>query len=371
MQIFSLATEIIGYIDAKEDLHNSLTNKIVPINFSGPTSDQANKENKDLKYNGRTIGRRNDGRWEIKLKLDGGKYKSIYGRTQKETIENYKKAKAELAQEKKLKNKITYEKWAQTWLNEYKQKDKRSAEIMLRMHILAIIGDRDIKELKPIDLVQVINSTGGNTRTAVYVYRTLKETIQTAYNNDIISKDISLALKKPNYEAKNGRALTRDEQEQFMKNLKGDKLEMYYLFVLYSGTRKSEAYNLQWQDIDFDNNTIAIHGTKTKGSDRVIPLFKSIRNMLEPIRKSEGRVFPTRNTTYITKHIKEFGSFRLHDLRHTFTTNAIESGVPMKVVQQWLGHASYNTTANIYTHVRPETGQKYAELLDNMHFDEK
>ncbi|TXR56247.1 tyrosine-type recombinase/integrase [Quadrisphaera setariae] len=47
---------------------------------------------------------------------------------------------------------------------------------------------------------------------------------------------------------------------------------------------------------------------------------------------------------------------RFQDLRHTRATRALLAGVPLKVVQERLGHSSYTPTANTYTHVQPEAG---------------
>lgn len=358
-----ILNEIVAFIDAKDNFHNLQSSKIFLLN-TGQTSDQyKKKEELTLTYNGTKLGKRVDGRWEMKLKTNG-KYKSIYGNTQKECISNYKKAKKELSNENIINNKLLFGEWVETWLKNYKTKDIRNTEIMLRMHILPILKDNVLADLKQIDLINVIKQIESS-RTAIYVYQILKQIISTAFINELIPKDISISLKKPDYEKQNGRALTYEEQEKFIHDIKGDSLEKYYLFVLYSGTRKSEAYNLLWEDIDFNNETILIRGTKTKGSYRTIPLFKKIKELLEPIKKDNGRVFPTRNSTYITKHIKDFGNFRLHDLRHTFTTNAIEKGVPMKVVQEWLGHSNYSTTADIYTHIRNNANKEFSKLLDN------
>lgn len=48
---------------------------------------------------------------------------------------------------------------------------------------------------------------------------------------------------------------------------------------------------------------------------------------------------------------------RLHDLRHSYATAALEAGVSMKVVQERLGHASIAVTSDLYSHVRPEVDQ--------------
>lgn len=54
----------------------------------------------------------------------------------------------------------------------------------------------------------------------------------------------------------------------------------------------------------------------------------------------------------------------LNCLRHTFATRCLESGINIKTVQLWLGHSSYNLTANTYSHIQKEFLQSEIEKLD-------
>ena len=42
---------------------------------------------------------------------------------------------------------------------------------------------------------------------------------------------------------------------------------------------------------------------------------------------------------------------RYHDLRHSCASLLLANGVPMKQIQEWLGHSDFSTTANIYAHL--------------------
>ena len=53
----------------------------------------------------------------------------------------------------------------------------------------------------------------------------------------------------------------------------------------------------------------------------------------------------------------------LHDLRHTHASLLIRAGVPMKVVQERLGHASILTTMDLYAHMMPGMQQDAAQKL--------
>lgn len=58
-------------------------------------------------------------------------------------------------------------------------------------------------------------------------------------------------------------------------------------------------------------------------------------------------------------------SIRFHDLRHSCASLLLSNKVSMKDIQIWLGHSSYNTTANIYTHVDTESKQNSALVIGN------
>ena len=53
-----------------------------------------------------------------------------------------------------------------------------------------------------------------------------------------------------------------------------------------------------------------------------------------------------------------------HDFRHTFATRCLEAGIPSKVVQHWLGHASIQMTLDLYTHVSTELSTYHMQLLE-------
>lgn len=59
-------------------------------------------------------------------------------------------------------------------------------------------------------------------------------------------------------------------------------------------------------------------------------------------------------------------SIRLHDLRHSYATAALASGVPVKVVSQRLGHADIGVTLKVYAHVMPGDDQAAATAADDL-----
>ena len=54
---------------------------------------------------------------------------------------------------------------------------------------------------------------------------------------------------------------------------------------------------------------------------------------------------------------------RFHDLRHSCASLLLAKGIPMKAIQEWLGHSTYSTTANLYTHLESNTKNVSANVL--------
>ena len=72
---------------------------------------------------------------------------------------------------------------------------------------------------------------------------------------------------------------------------------------------------------------------------------------------------------YVSDHFKillrinELKSIRFHDLRHSCASLLLAQGVPMKMIQDWLGHSDMSTTANIYSHIDSESKKASASAI--------
>lgn len=96
-----------------------------------------------------------------------------------------------------------------------------------------------------------------------------------------------------------------------------------------------------------------------------------ISNSIEP--DENGFYFGNLTESAVTHNFHKIcPNHKLHDLRHTFATRCIENGISMKVIQRWLGHASFKTTADIYAEVQDrfklEESAKINAFFDT-HFD--
>ena len=199
-----------------------------------------------------------------------------------------------------------------------------------------------------------------------------------------------------------------DEIKTLLEVSEKDELHLIIKLACYYGLRRSEVLGIKWSAIDFIEKTISIKHKvlseddgpqgydvmKTKSSFRTMPLLPFIEEELrkEKARQTElkrvmgrayideyddyvctdalGRLY---DPDYITNHFKvilrknKLRNIRFHELRHSCASLLLAKGIPMKMIQDWLGHSDMSTTANIYSHIdstsKKETAQAIGELL--------
>ena len=76
-------------------------------------------------------------------------------------------------------------------------------------------------------------------------------------------------------------------------------------------------------------------------------------------------ISPNYVTTAFSKLLEKNGMrhIRYHDLRHSCASLMLANGVPMKQIQEWLGHSDFSTTANIYAHLDYRSKQASADAM--------
>lgn len=167
--------------------------------------------------------------------------------------------------------------------------------------------------------------------------------------------------------------LNIDEVLLILKTARTPQAKAFLTTVYSCGLRLSEALALKVSDIDSKRMVIRVRGKGSK--QREVPLPESTCNVLRAYwktHKNKVLLFPAlgrdgkKGTTaekpmarssvqqMLRRVVKEIPSIKkqvtLHTLRHSYATHLIEAGVNLRIVQQYLGHASLETTT-IYLHV--------------------
>ena len=201
---------------------------------------------------------------------------------------------------------------------------------------------------------------------------------------------------------------TPEEVETLIDKIAGDTIAMIVKFTAFYGFRRSEVLGLKWSSIDFNKGTITVRHAVVKGpknegfkiitkdavknssSYRTLPLVDSFRKDLEIIRNKTETYRQICRDSYDTRYedyifVNEMGALidpeyvsghfqvllrrhalkriRFHDLRHSCASMLVRHGVPMKQVQEWLGHSDFKTTANFYSHLNFDAKQDTAKAM--------
>ncbi len=194
----------------------------------------------------------------------------------------------------------------------------------------------------------------------------------------VTSTEIPKGLK-----TKKRRPASTDEETTIRKSA---EIWIMPYMALMTGLRKGELLALQWKDINFKTNTISVFksvyyeggahlkDTKTQAGMRTVPLLSDLKEELLKIKGKpndyvlSGNDKPLSQKRFRTqeKHFKEKTGITctMHQLRKSFSTIAVNAGVPPKTLQAILGHKQISTTLDIYTEVRKESLLKAAEILN-------
>lgn len=259
------------------------------------------------------------------------------------------------------------------------------------------IQDFYLEKLKTVSASSVIHYHAN-------IHRALKHAVKL----DLIPTNPADKVDRPKKDRFIGSFYDAEEVNKLFEVSKGTKLEFPILFGAFYGLRRSEALGLKWDAIDFENDSITIRHTvtsvtldgkvqlvaadttKTKSSLRTLPLVPFVKERLLVLKKEQennrrlcGRSYHKQYAGYVC--INEMGDLikphyvteqfpklldanglrriRFHDLRHSCASLMLANGVPMKQIQDWLGHSDFSTTANIYAHLDYSTKLSSADAM--------
>lgn len=254
----------------------------------------------------------------------------------------------------------------------------------------------------------------------------MKPMFEMAVNDDIIIKNpANGVMSEIKVETKSSirkvPALTEEEQYEFtdyiFKMKKHQNIKGIIVFLLGTGCRVGEAIGLQWDNVDFEKETIEINhavgylrksagnkqfikATKSESGDRVIPMLKEVKEALlyekerqkamkfeQPVLdgytnfvflSEKGSIFTRENVStqirqIVKEHNKEYPEkelpyFTTHQLRHTFATRLCRNCSDMKSIQKVLGHKDISTTMNTYADSTPDGVIESVKNLEGIMF---
>jgi len=237
------------------------------------------------------------------------------------------------------------------------------------------------------------------------IHKALKHAMQTELIRDNPAAKVVLPKKKRFI----ADFYTAEEMRRLLEVIQGEKIETPVYLASWFGMRRGEVLGLRWQDIDFQSMTLSVSGVitdkgessrsenvkyragaKTHSGLRSFPLPVEVADYLEKQKAQQeknrelmGSAYNNAWTEFVCVDamgdlirpeylsrsfpalLEKHGLrvIRFHDLRDSNASLLLDKGVDMKLIQSWLGHAHYSTTADIYTHLRADAKRKVGDVL--------
>ncbi len=348
----------------------------------------------------------------LELRYENGKRYNKWISTKLKVRGNKRKAEAML-QEARKKYSIDYKPEVEdilfsdlllSWLPIVKPKlavtTYASYETNAKKIIVPYFAERKIKlsELKASDLDRFYTKQSERVkqRTVLHYHALIHKVLKYAVKNKMIAVNPADNVDRPRAAAFEANFYNSGEMEKLFKAAKDTLLEIPVLLGAFYGLRRSEVVGLKWKAIDFDANTITIRHTvtscyvggkhvqiakdraKNDSSMRTLPLVAAMKERLLVLQAQQKEYKRVCGSSYDTGYkeyicVDQLGQLikpeyitdnfpillernglrriRFHDLRHSCASLLLANGVPMKQIQEWLGHSDFSTTANIYSHL--------------------
>lgn len=376
--------------------------------------------------------KRADGLYAVQVyigKVDGKrKYKTAYGKTQKEAEKKAEEIKRQLNAGIDLLSVDTFGFWCDRWLKskeieltEERYNNYRVKLALIRRYSPAFdtfedkendrtLGAYNIQKIRlfelqaPLDNLAIMNpSTGKPTakQTLSEYKRTVQAVFKYAMNNRVIEFDpaeqLTISKTAPKHER---RALGKEEQKRIVEFQ--HEAQLPAMLMMYAGLRRGEVAALLWSDIDFINKAITVNKSynfkankiktpKTAAGVRIVPMPDVLCDFLKQQKKTDAIVVsrngrPLNENAWhnlLDKYLADMNAsvtgcskfsknrvfvielFTWHCLRHTYASILYDADVDVLTAQKLLGHSDIKTTLGIYTHLSREKESHNIEKLNS------
>lgn len=361
------------------------------------------------------VRKREDGRWEGRIvighKANGAPiFYYLSAGTQKELLEKLHRSIDEYAGADLTEDcQMTLGEWLEIWLTECAEPSVRPSTFKgyrayVRDKIAPYLGEKEIRKVTSGDiqnLYRKLKKEGGaeggplSGSSVRRIHGVLHQAMKAAVDRRLIVKNPTKDVTLPKKEA-SPRIILNDEQlERFLEAIKQDQRwhDFFYLEIT-TGLRRGELCGLMWSDFEEKKGTLSIRrtlhekegggyyvgDTKTGKGRRIIKLPPSTVQLLAERKRAaisqwifpnpvhpEDPVMPNSGYNRMKKLLAEAGlpPLRFHDLRHTFATHALTSGVDAKTLSGILGHTKTSFTLDTYTHVTGDMHRRASEIVGN------
>jgi integrase len=321
-------------------------------------------------------------------------------------------------------SKLTVGEWLHEWLDTaIKPPNKRlrtyeTYKSVIERHLKPTLGHLRLQQVKPSDLKRYYNEALLSPATLEQHHTLLHSALKAAQLQGLVQRNVaSLVIGKPHRREGRDDVLRHcweaEEARLFIAAAKelGPQPAAFYTLALDTGARKGELCGLQWSEVELTTGTVAmvrqlikpgpspVFGPLKGGESRTISIALETAALLRRHKAHQAELKLANRTQYhdhglvfakAWEHVRRHGEtlghplqmnnigqneyrriiqaagvrpIKFHGLRHTCATLLLQAGVPIKVVQERLGHKKIEITLNIYAHALPSMQQDAAAKL--------
>ncbi len=273
----------------------------------------------------------------------------------------------------------------------YKPSVVREYERSLRLHILPTLDGAKLAKIQRRDVQRVADDLLASGADPSTIRNALKP-LQVIYRRAIEDGEFAInpceRLRLPAARGRRERIAAPIEAAALIAAVRTEDRALWGC-AFYAGLRRGELRALLWSDVDLAGGLIRVersmnsHGEtgepKSRAGRRGVPIVAALRDLLVEhklvTRRDAGLVFGSSGTqpftpTAVRKRAMTawrratLGPIGLHECRHTFASLLIAAGVNAKAITAYLGHASIQTTFDLYGHLMPGNEDEAIALVD-------
>ncbi|XUX00155.1 MAG: tyrosine-type recombinase/integrase [Dehalogenimonas sp.] len=314
--------------------------------------------------------------------------------------------------------KTTLKDFLEKWLDEYARpnlapRTVEGYESIVHQHLIPKLGKLPLTQLKPEHIQRYYaecltggrcaNHNGLNPLTVRHHHMVLHRSLNIAMKWGLINGNPADAIDPPHFQRAEIRIMGESDILKFLEAAKSTPYYSLFYLALFTGMRRSELLALRWNDIDLllgqisvnrslcrlHDKTIIFRAPKSAKGRRTIALSPSAIFMLREHRKAQEMLSQISGTEFNESKLVfsspsgdpllpdtvsqawrklasrlDLAGVRLHDARHSHASLLLKQGVHPKVVQERLGHATIQTTLDVYSHVSPGMQEAAALRFD-------
>ena len=244
-------------------------------------------------------------------------------------------------------------------------------DININNHILPLLAPYDLNDLTPDlidDLTDKLRSEGLSNKTIVYVHATFRKMLNYALKRGFVASNVYASVDLPKIEGFSYKILDSSQLSRLVVASANASLLVPVTLASCYGLRRGEILGLKYSDFSPLDGVLHVQRTKTYVKNGFVetPCKTSKGNRYILLQKKHFVFFedpPARDeyllqisgyslNTRFKKLVDSLGfnGLRFHDLRHSYATLMMKSGVNPKIVSTVLGHSDVSVTLDIYSH---------------------